>query len=153
MPKEDTFRGLGIFSVLVRAWHRSLSHFLPGPASDQLCANNSNVPLAIAKWFHLKFRAGAEVDLSLAYDSVPHQVAHRALCTLHTPLHVVNTLVRAWSAARFVLTAGEVSTDIRPTRSVPQGDPCAGPSFAAVTAPWKPHVVSQVPSVDCLSWV
>ena len=85
--------------MLVRGWHRSIGHFLPGQVADQCCGKNSCVPLAIAKWFAAKLRAGAELDLSAAFDTIYREVAHAAIVAHGTPTHLADTLVRAWRAS------------------------------------------------------
>jgi len=118
LPKGDDIRGLGIFSVLVRGWHKSLNHLLPGAAPDQMAGKNCSVASPIADWFGRMYKSGAEIDFSAAYDTVIREVAYTANVSLGTPTHIAKTLIRAWSASRYVAAFGEISAPIKPERSV-----------------------------------
>jgi len=127
--------------------------FCPLQTADQQARPHNSVPTAIARWFNSDFRAGAEIDLSSAYDTVIHHVANLALTTNDTPPQIADTLSRAWAAPRYVVAHGEISLPIIPRRSVPQGDPCAGDAFSSVTSPWATALTTADSHVGCLSWV
>ena len=133
LPKGDAFRGLGIFNVGVRGWHRALRFLLPKHSPDQLASQGTST--AIGKWLSYKSTAGAEIDLAGAYDTVDHAVGVAALKCYGTPHYVADTLSRAWKAPRVVIAKGCISKNVVPLRSIPQGDPCAGDAFCAVTSP------------------
>ena len=83
-------------------------------------------------------RAGAELDLSKAFDTVDYPVAEAAL--LHHGVHpaVCHLVRQARAAPRHCCVHGALAAPIRPCRGIPQGDPLSPATLGFVLAPWAP---------------
>lgn len=150
--KGDDFdcRLLGIYSVIVRAWHSSYLPIMPQPVPEQWSGKrNVSVSLATCEWLSAKLRAGAEVDQSKAFDRITHEAATASLIQGGLPPIITRCLDKAWKAPRICAANGEHARAIRPTRSIPQGDPTAPSTFGSVTSPWG----KQLPSNHTTAWV
>ena len=139
-----TARPISIAGIWTRAWHRALMEALPEVVPTQYCCRHGvSSVTAVADWLRAisdGARAGAELDLSKAFDSLSFGVIRAALERAEVPTAVVETVLAAWHAPRVCEVGGRQAAPIRPARGAPQGDPCAPLTLAAITAPWSPGV-------------
>ena len=152
IPKRgsDDARPIAIGPVWMRAWGRCLIDALP-PAPAEAFGERGAVA-SVADWAAAPGNAGAEVDLSRAYDSVDHGVAGAALCYQGTPPPVVAALEAVWRAPRYCSVAGDLADALNPTRGLPPGDPPSGRVLSVVLLPWH-NAVRSVPRTRGWSYV
>jgi len=138
-PATDESRPISVGSIWLRAWHRALLEAFPEPPRDQWCGRKGcGVITATADFLARKGRAGAELDLSKAFDTLDHRLLAEALTRANLPCIVSRELRRSWEGPRVIHTNGEVAQALWPKRGVPQGGACCPNLLSLVLAPWNP---------------
>lgn len=131
-------RPISVASVWLRCWHRAMYRSFPAMPTAQWCGKRSvGVVDATADFLATLGDAGMEVDLSKAFDTLDYGLLDDAMTRANIPVAVRKELLRAWAGPRFLHVDGELSTPVRPTRGVPQGDPCCPAALALALAPWQ----------------
>ena len=152
IPKRgsDDSRPISVMSLLARTWHSCLFSDLPLPEAEQY--SERGVVRSVASWLAAPGRAGAEIDLSKAYDSIDHEAAAQALRHLGTPEPVVCLLEQAWRAPRTCCVEGDLAESILPVAGIPAGDPASTRVLGALIAPWH-AAMRKVPSIKPWAYV
>ena len=156
IPKKspDASRPISVGSTLVRAWHKALLHqFPPAPHGQWGGVKGTSVIQATAHWLAAPKHAGAELDLSTAYDTIPHATAYRALTRRGVSNQAAASLVLAWKASRTCTVHGIRANPSRPARGAPQGCPGAGATLAAVLSPWDHIIRHHLPGSGCWAFI
>ena len=153
IPKRgcDDSRPISVGSVLARAWHAALFADLPEPEPEQWAERG--VVRSTASWAAAPGKAGAEVDMSKAYDAISHDAAAAALRHLGTPEPVVACAMQAWRAPRLCCVAGLLADPISPTSGLPAGDPLSTRVLGAMLAPWHRAIRQQCPGAQSWAYV
>ena len=141
LPKksEDVSRPISVGGIATRAWHASLSKCFPQPHESQWCCRKqTSVVHATSHWLAEPMTAGAELDLTKAYDLLDHDLVCEALLKQGISRFVVQTLRRAWKGLRICHVHGDLSVPITPLRGIPQGCSCAPGSMISTLVPWDP---------------
>ena len=141
IPKkgENESRPIGVARVPVRAWLSALACALPTVDEHQwACRQGTSVVHAIADWLAetADDDAGAEMDLSKAYDNVDHQVASIAFEFQAVPAALSAVCHMAWLGPRTCCVDGEMAAPLWPKKALAQGDSCAPGGMTASLVPW-----------------
>ena len=115
VPKGEGLesRPISVASIWARSWHKSLLLcFPPVPEAQWCCRTGAGVVQGTADWLARPSRAGMELDLSKAFDTLNHEVLRVALEDMCLPTMVVSTLLRAWRAPRVCQAHGELAAPI-----------------------------------------
>ena len=153
MPKGSAFetRALSVASTLTRAWHKALNAELPEPPASQWSGRKqTSVTTATCHWLATPKAAGSEHDLSKAYDTINPWIAYLALLRRGVARAAAAMLYIAWNAIRVCAVNGHYAKPLRPKRSIPQGDPCAGNALSSVLDPWDNYLTHAAPTA--LKW-
>ncbi len=141
VPKGEGLesRPISVASIWARSWHKSLLLcFPPVPEVQWCCRTGAGVVQGTADWLARPCRAGMELDLSKAFDTLSHEVLRVALEDMRLLYAVVSILLCAWRAPRICQAHGELAAPILPLCGVPQGDPCSPRALAALLSAWNP---------------
>ncbi len=137
--------------MLARTWHAALFNELPPPDPDQWAERG--VVASTASWTSAGGRAGAEIDMSEAYDSINLSAASTALRHHGTPEAIVACLAQAWRAPRFCSVASCLAAPILPTAGIPAGDPPSTRVLGAMLTPWHRAVPLRCPGARTWAYV
>ena len=140
LPKgaDDVARPLPVASLLVRTWHSAICDDFPEPPASQYCCRRCmSVVRATATWLSTKPKAGAELDLSKAFDTLEHPMVETAMLARGKHAKAINLLKCAWKAPRYCVIKGRMAKPIWPTISVPQRCPASPQAMCDVLAPWE----------------
>lgn len=136
--RSEASRPISVTSVWLRCWHRAMYRCFPAMPMAQWCGRHSvGVIDATADFLANLGDAGMKVDLSKAFDTLDYGLMDDAMTRANIPTAVRNELLRAWAGPRFLHVDGQHSTPVRPTRGVPQRDPCCPAALALALAPWQ----------------
>lgn len=151
IPKRSSSsaRPIAVGSVALRVWHRALLPAMPEVEAPQFGGRPGHAAAsATVDWLAAPGRAGAEVDLEKAFDTVQHSAAAAALAHRGAPPALVAFLRRgAWQGRRVCHVAGDLAEGVRPTTGIPAGDPLSPAVLAALLSPW-PAVVAHAAAVS-----
>ena len=115
VPKGEGLesRPISVASIWARSWHKSLLLcFPPVPEAQWCCRTGAGVVQGTADWLARPCRAGMELDLSKAFDTLNHEVLRVALEDMRLPPAVVSMLLCAWRAPRICQAHGELAAPI-----------------------------------------
>jgi len=148
VPKRDPTesRPIAIASILFRAWHRCLLAQLPPAPKGQFA--DEGVMKGFIDFMTRRGTAGAEIDLSAAFDLVQHEMAERALVERGCPIEIAAWLRLSWSAPRICHVRGDIAAPLLPSRGIPAGCPLSMRVLAVVLAPWHAVVESISPALS-----
>jgi hypothetical protein len=144
IPKkqETQSRPIGVANVALRIWLSACATCLPQPEEDQWAGKRgSSVPGAISAWLAACFDglAGAEMDLTKAYDLIEHEIAAAGLTFEEVPDAIICLCCCVWAAPRFCQVEQQLSLKpVLPTRSLPQGESMAPGAMMSTLVPWRP---------------
>ena len=82
------------------------------PEAQWCCRTGAGVVQGTADWLARPSRAGMELDLSKAFDTLNHEVLRVALGDMRLPPAVVSMLLCAWRAPRICQAHGELAAPI-----------------------------------------
>ena len=140
IPKRTGgLRGVCIGSHLWRGIERCLLSTLPAVSPSQYGGRpGSSITEAIMAWETpaRMAAAGAELDLSAAYDNVAHEPAARALEWSGTPRCVIQALRSSWAGNRYCSVGGSLAAPISAVRGLPAGAPTAGATLDSLLGGW-----------------
>ena len=148
IPKRNSneSRPIAVASVFVRLWHRVFLGHLPQSPDQQW--SEEGVVAATASWLAndnhplsgapqtLPDRAGAEIDMAKAYDSVKLSAAEQALRFSGTPEAVTALLKASWHAPRRCHVEVERAVSWLETRAV-SGASQRFPRLGTPASRWK----------------
>eukprot|EP00959_Pyramimonas_sp_CCMP1952_P072533 1515453-Pyramimonas_sp.AAC.1 len=98
---------------------------MPQPPDNQYAGRRAtSAAHAISSWLHYceVSEAGAELDLSRAYDNIDHAVSTQACICSGAPAAGTFTAVAAWRGPRYCSVNSSLAPPIWATRGLPQGD-------------------------------
>eukprot|EP00969_Alexandrium_andersonii_P275528 12176542-Alexandrium_andersonii.AAC.1 len=93
--------------------------------------------MATANWLSVPAEGGAELDLTKAFDLMPHSVAVAALQFFGVPWEIIGTFLSGWRAPRRCMVLGALAAPLCPVRGAGQGDPALPRVFSFVMSPWN----------------
>jgi hypothetical protein len=144
--RAENYRPVTIGSILSRLYWglidmklRAQTSFTPrqkGFVSEAGCFNDVHILNEIMKL--AKTRTGLvaiQLDISKAFDMIPHQAINDALTRKGIPKYVANMISRSYNGIQTVITGGTEEVQIKIRRGVKQGDPLSPFIFNALLEP------------------